>query len=322
MELNLEEFMEKHLEYKAAVNYDFREVMALIHKAKNYYIHEGTALIEVDIPICIVGDIHGQFHDLQRILQAAGGPDGARFLFLGDYVDRGPKSMEVICLLLAFKLAQPDSFYLLRGNHECAYINRTYGFFEELERRFSISQAMQLFKAFNDLFEYFPLAALVRKRILCMHGGLSPYLKSLNDIRKIPMPVCDLPRDCLALDLLWADPKYGIQGFTFNRVRECSYYFGEDVVHEMCKKLDLDLVVRAHQVRYNGYGFFAGQKLITVFSAPRYGQNNNRAGILQIDSEMTASLILLNPVTRDTRGVQMFQRTFNDPRLIYGCQQD
>lgn len=149
-------------------------------------------------------------------------------------------------------------------------INRIYGFWDELSKKFALGIAMKLYKDFNELFSHLPLSALVRGRILCFHGGLSPKLNSIADLKNIRVPFCDPPMNSLEQDLLWADPKYGLKGFEFNKLREVSVQFGEDVVIKLCKKLNLDLIVRAHQVMQNGYGFFANRKLVTIFSAPRY----------------------------------------------------
>ncbi|VDK22236.1 unnamed protein product, partial [Anisakis simplex] len=154
---------------------------------------EGS-LIEVRAPCVIVGDIHGQnefkYEDLHRMFVMTGknGRSGAtmrRYLFLGDYVDRGPHSLECICCLFAYKLTFPKMFNLLRGNHEAAFINKNYGFYQELKDRFNESQALLLWKMFNDVFDYLPLAALVQGKILCMHGGIGPRLNKLDDIRNV-----------------------------------------------------------------------------------------------------------------------------------------
>ncbi|VDN42507.1 unnamed protein product [Gongylonema pulchrum] len=156
----------------------------MIETARVLFSTEG-ALIEVTIPLIVVGDIHGQYADLQRIFAAVGRPGKTRYLFLGDYVDRGPQSLECICALVAWKIAHPKRIFLLRGNHEFASVNREYGFYDELAARFSVGQAMRLWKEFNDLFSILPFSAVIKGKILCMHGGLSPHLESLDDIRNV-----------------------------------------------------------------------------------------------------------------------------------------
>ncbi|CAI0392797.1 unnamed protein product, partial [Linum tenue] len=132
----------------------------------------------------VEGDIHGQYSDLLRLFEYGGFPPEANYLFLGDYVDRGKQSLETICLLLAYKIKYPENFFLLRGNHECASINRIYGFYDECKRRFNV----RLWKSFTDAFNCLPVAALIDDKILCMHGGLSPDLTHLDQIRILPRP--------------------------------------------------------------------------------------------------------------------------------------
>ena len=153
------------------------------------------------------GDIHGQYSDLLRLFEYGGFPPHSNYLFLGDYVDRGRQSLETICLLLAYKVRYPENFFLLRGNHECASINRIYGFYDECKRRYTV----RLWKTFTDCFNTLPAAALIDEKILCMHGGLSPDLKSLDQIKKIHRP-CDVPDQGLLCDLLWSDPNKDTKG--------------------------------------------------------------------------------------------------------------
>ena len=139
-------------------------------------------LVEVDPPINICGDTHGQFYDLLRLFEMGGVPSATqKYLFLGDYVDRSHQSIEVMILLLCYKVKYPENVYLLRGNHECASINRIYGFYDECKRRYNI----RMWRNFVDLFNCMPVSGLVAGRILCMHGGLSPDLESLDKIREI-----------------------------------------------------------------------------------------------------------------------------------------
>lgn len=153
----------------------------------------------------ISGDIHGQYGDLLRLFEYGGFPPDANYLFLGDYVDRGKQSLETICLLLAYKIKYPENFFLLRGNHECASINRIYGFYDECKRRFNI----RLWKTFTDCFNCLPVAALIDDKILCMHGGLSPDLTNLDrsSVRPLAsrtatgMDACDIKQGMLIRDL-------------------------------------------------------------------------------------------------------------------------
>ncbi|KAI6191974.1 Serine/threonine-protein phosphatase [Aphelenchoides bicaudatus] len=318
MALDLRKFIDKHLKFRQAVDYgdEAQELMQLIEIAKTTICRQGDgaseSLINVPIPVNICGDVHGQFFDIQRIFLSMGLPDTKRYLFLGDYVDRGPNSVECISLLLALKICLPNRIYLLRGNHEVSVVNRTYGFWEELQKRFKIGVAMKLFKEFNIIFTHLPLAALVRGRVLCMHGGISPKLRTIEDIRKIRLPFDDPPSNTLEQDLLWSDPAVGVHGFEFNKLREVSVCFGENELRKVCQKNNLDFIVRAHQVMPNGYGFFAGRKLVTIFSAPNYAPElNNKAAILNIDKHMSASFTILNPIEAPClAGAENFKKTF------------
>lgn len=193
-------------------------------------------------PYLAAGDIHGQFGDLLRLFEYGGLPPQANYLFLGDYVDRGKQSLETICLLLAYKIKYPENFFLLRGNHECASINRIYGFYDECKRRYNV----RLWKTFTDSFNCLPVAALIDDKILCMHGGLSPDLTNLDQIRNLSRPT-DVPESGLLCDLLWSDPCKDVRGWGMND-RGVSYTFGPDKVAEFLMQNDMDLVCRAHQV--------------------------------------------------------------------------
>jgi len=183
------------------VNLTEAEVRGLCLKSRDIFVNQ-PILLELEAPIKICGDVHGQYYDLLRLFEYGSFPPDANYLFLGDYVDRGKQSLETICLMLAYKIKYPENFFLLRGNHECASINRIYGFYDECKRRYSI----KLWKTFTDCFNCLPIAALIDEKILCMHGGLSPELSSLDQIKRIMRPT-DVPDTGLLCDMLWSDPE-------------------------------------------------------------------------------------------------------------------
>jgi len=251
----------------------------------------------------LCGDIHGQYHDLLRIFEHCHFPPKANYLWLGDYVDRGKRSMETICLLFAYKIKFPENFFLLRGNHETPSISRIYGFFDECKRRYDV----KLWKNFCSVFNYLPVCAVIDDRVICMHGGLSPDMLTdevsdvyvLFDDSRMPRPA-DVPDSGLLCDLLWSDPQLDLVDFGPND-RGVSVAFGANVVQKFLDKVDMNLVVRAHQVVEDGYDFFAERRLVTLFSAPNYcGEFDNAAGVLSIDENLMCSFTVLRPDTQMT----------------------
>mmetsp|Transcript_34977 Transcript_34977/g.45106 ORF Transcript_34977/g.45106 Transcript_34977/m.45106 type:complete len:329 (+) Transcript_34977:104-1090(+) len=275
------------------------DIITICRAARTVFLSQ-SPLLEVSPPISICGDIHGQFHDLLRIFEMNGFPgepttEGG-YLFLGDYVDRAKQSIETICLLLCYKLIYQETFFLLRGNHECSTLNRIYGFFDECKRRYNV----RLWRIFGDCFNCMPVAAVVGDKIFCTHGGLSPELESLSRIHEIKRPT-EVADEGLLCDLLWADPDPSIRGWG-NNLRGVSYTFGHDVVADFLAKHDLDLICRAHQVVEDGYEFQADRQLVTIFSAPNYcGEFDNAGGILVVRKNMNCSFRILRPSSHETR---------------------
>ena len=260
------------------------ENIEIICELSKEIFRQQPILLELMAPLVICGDVHGQFTDLLKIFEECGYPPHSNYLFLGDYVDRGKQSLETICLLLAYKIKYPENFFLLRGNHECASINRIYGFYDECQRRFSL----HLWKAFTDAFNFLPVAALVNDRIFCMHGGLPRNLERISQIHQILRPT-DIPDKGILCDLLWADPSAEFDGWRAND-RGVSFTFGKDVVNRFRRDNDIDLICRAHQVVEDGYEFFAKRGLVTIFSAPNYcdDMGNNGAMVL-VDHNLLCS---------------------------------
>merc|ERR1719324_331086 len=183
-------------------------------------------LLRLKAPLTIGTDMHGQYFDLLRFMSDAGYPPESNYLFLGDYVDRGKQSVETICLLFCYKAKHPENFFLLRGNHECASITRIYGFYDDCKRRYNI----RIWKGFCETFNRLPFCAVVDDKIFCVHGGLSPELKNLDQIKRIARPT-DVPDTGMVCDFLWADPDKEISGWAESD-RGVSYIFGPDVVQK------------------------------------------------------------------------------------------
>ncbi|KAL2463286.1 Serine/threonine-protein phosphatase [Forsythia ovata] len=209
-------------------------------------------LLELEAPMKICGNIHGQYGDLLRLFEYGGFPPEVNYLFLG-----------------------------------------IYGFYYECNSRFNV----RLWKVFTDCFNCLPVAALVDDKLLCMHGGLSPDLHDLDQIRNIPRPT-DVPDIGLLSDLLWSDPSKEVKGWGMND-RGISYTFGPDKVTEFLTKHDLDLVCRAHEFVEDGYEFFANRQLVTIFSAPNFrGEYDNTGAIMSVDENLMCSFQILKPAEK------------------------
>lgn len=271
----------------------------LIRQAKTV-IEQDNMLLNVQAPVHICGDIHGQYSDLLKIFNKLGHPSSQnRYMFLGDYVDRGKKSIEVVCLLFCFKILYHNDVFLLRGNHETADVSRVYGFHDECKRRGSI----KLWKHFVDVFNVMPVAATVGLAppedpvILCMHGGLSPFLQNYKDINKIKRPT-EVSDEGILCDLLWSDPETEgptfLQGWHQND-RGVSYLFCRDVLHKFLKENKLEMICRAHQVVEDGYEFYGNRELVTIFSAPRYcGEFDNKGGVMTVNESLKCTFTLFD----------------------------
>ncbi|VDP15792.1 unnamed protein product [Onchocerca flexuosa] len=217
-----------------------QEIVSLLGTIRQILLSQ-PPFIEIEPPIKVCGgDLHGQYADLLRLYNRCGFPPDANYVFLGDYVDRDKQSLETICLQFCYKMKYPENFFLLRGNHEYAAINRAYGFYDECNRRYSI----RLWQMFQDVFNNLPFCCLIAEKIFCMHGGLSPKLTSWDQLMHIERPV-DPPNPSIHIDLVRADPDKWVRGWQQN-TRGVSYVFGADVVNSFCQEMNIDLIARFH----------------------------------------------------------------------------
>ncbi|EFJ08171.1 hypothetical protein SELMODRAFT_182535 [Selaginella moellendorffii] len=228
------------------------------------------SLVEVTIPdkchITVCGDIHGQYYDLLNIFEMNGLPSNENpYLFNGDFVDRGSFSVEVILTLFAFKCLYPQGIYLARGNHESQSMNKIYGFDGEVKAKY-FSDVMPEY--FSEIFCALPLAHVLNSKVFVVHGGLfSTDNVKLSDIRAIDR-FKQPPDEGLMCEMLWSDPHPGLGRQPSKRGVGLS--FGSDVTEKFLEQNNLDLVVRSHEVKPEGYEQEHKGKLITVFSAPNY----------------------------------------------------
>lgn len=220
-------------------------------------------LVETRAPIKVFGDIHGQFSDLLSFLAVHGTPwppiksdiQGYRYLFNGDFVDRGAHSLEVVCLLFALKVRFPHQVILLRGNHESSELNQHFGFQEECVKRFNRGEGMLVWRIINRVFHALPVAAVVDERILVVHGGLGPAVRTLDDIAALPRNTTIPDGGAGLVQLMWSDPALtdGDKGFTANKDRGCGVVFGADTVAEFRKRNGIDMIIRSHEPVGDGF---------------------------------------------------------------------
>ncbi|KAI9482952.1 MAG: serine/threonine-protein phosphatase 4 catalytic subunit [Benjaminiella poitrasii] len=258
-----------------------QEVKELCAKAKEILIEESNVQ-RVDAPVTICGDIHGQFHDLKELFRVGGECPDTNYLFMGDFVDRGYYSVETFLLLLALKVRYPDRITLIRGNHESRQITQVYGFYDECTRKFG---SANVWRYCCEVFDYLSLGAIIDDRVFCVHGGLSPSINTVDQIRTIDRKQ-EVPHDGAMCDLLWSDPEE-IDGWGYSP-RGAGYLFGADVVQGFLHANNLDFIARAHQLVMEGYKPMFNDTIVTVWSAPNYCYRcGNIAAILELDDYLT-----------------------------------
>lgn len=283
---------------------DCNELADLCDSAERIFSSEPSVL-QLKAPIKIFGDLHGQFGDLMRLFDEYGSPSTAGdiayidYLFLGDYVDRGQHSLETITLLLALKVEYQHNVHLIRGNHEAADINALFGFRIECIERMGERDGIWAWHRINRLFNWLPLAALIEKKIICMHGGIGRSINHVEQIESLQRPITMEAGSIVLMDLLWSDPTENdsVEGLRPNARGPGLVTFGPDRVMEFCNNNDLQLIVRAHECVMDGFERFAQGHLITLFSATNYcGTANNAGAILVLGRDLVVVPKLIHPL--------------------------
>ncbi|KAE8701964.1 Serine/threonine-protein phosphatase BSL2-like protein [Hibiscus syriacus] len=262
------------------------QVGELCYAAEQLFMQEPTVL-QLKAPVKVFGDLHGQFGDLMRLFDEYGFPSTAGdityidYLFLGDYIE------------------YPENVHLIRGNHEAADINALFGFRIECIERMGENDGIWAWTRFNQLFNFLPLAALIEKKIICMHGGIGRSIHSVEQIEKLERPITMDAGSIILMDLLWSDPTENdsIEGLRPNARGPGLVTFGPDRVTDFCKKNKLQLIIRAHECVMDGFERFAQGQLITLFSATNYcGTANNAGAILVIGRGLVIVPKLIHPL--------------------------
>ncbi|CAF4370759.1 unnamed protein product, partial [Rotaria sp. Silwood2] len=279
-------------------------------------LREEPTLLNIDAPLTICGDIHGQFYDLVKLIEVGGSPSHTRYLFLGDYVDRGYFGIECVFYLWSLKINYPQTFFLLRGNHECRHLTEHFTFKQEC----LVKYTENIYDICMGAFDCLPLAALVNNQFLCVHGGLSPEIHTLDDIKQLDR-FHEPPAQGAMCDLLWSDPAedYGNEEgsltlvatprmsaseissittsseslYLTNAARGCSYFYTYAAINEFLVRNQILSIIRAHEEQDMGYRMYKKSpetgfpSLITIFSAPNYCDvYQNKAAIMKYENNI------------------------------------
>ena len=302
-------FQEIYKHYLSLISTDFRsyetglknlvlpiipsQILQSLCRNVNYFFEREPMLLRLDIDCVIVGDLHGHILDLFRILKQFGTPPNTKYLFLGDIVDRGEFSVETVTLIFLLKVLFPKDIYIIRGNHEFPEMCHNCGFYSELHELYpNVSIEKQFYLAFSNM----PIAALIRNKILCLHGGIGPTISNLTTISNIPRPLNDSSKEPVC-SIVWSDPSNTIQGYSPSS-RGSGHFFGQDVLLKFLQQNSLELLVRGHQCVEKGIDMQFNRRLVTVFSASNYcGSLPNKAGVLSIENNgMKKQATVFNPL--------------------------
>ncbi|GKT26535.1 Serine/threonine-protein phosphatase 2B catalytic subunit [Aduncisulcus paluster] len=261
-----------HFEREGRLSRDFLKFI-LTQATKKF--KELPNIVKINSPICIVGDIHGQYYDLLQLLDIGKWCPAAKYLFLGDYVDRGTFGVECFLTLALLYLQYPEHIMMLRGNHESAHMTKHFNFCTEVCCKYD----EEIYEMFLECFYSLPLCAVVDKKMFCVHGGISPKARSLSDISKI-FRFVEYEPDTALDDLLWSDPAPdgypSSTRFIPNTQRGTASFFGRAAMREFLSRNHLLCIIRGHEVEEKGFRMrkvlpgSAFPPCITVFSAPAY----------------------------------------------------
>ncbi|KJA26497.1 hypothetical protein HYPSUDRAFT_84389 [Hypholoma sublateritium FD-334 SS-4] len=286
------------------------DMKKLCDRVRNLLLEESN-IQPVSSPVTICGDIHGQFWDLLELLRKGGEVPQTSYIFMGDFVDRGHYSLETVSLLLALKARYPDRVTLLRGNHESRQITQVYGFYDECQQKYG---SASVWKSCCGVFDLLNLAAIIDGTTLCVHGGLSPDIRTLDSIRTLSRAQ-EIPHEGAFCDLMWSDPD-DIDNWAVSP-RGAGWLFGGSVVKEFNHVNSLTLIARAHQLVQEGYKYMFDEQLVTVWSAPNYCYRcGNMASIMTLHDDGSRSFAVYDAAPENARDQSQGRRLTNMPYFV------
>jgi len=268
------------------------DLKILCDKVQELLVEESNVQ-PVSAPVIVCGDIHGQFYDLLNLFEKGGNLPDNKYLFLGDYVDRGSFSVEIVLLLMALKINFKNTIVMLRGNHECRQMTTNFNFKKECEVKYD----SEIYNLFMETFDCLPLSCSVNEKFISLHGGLSPDLKKIEDLNTLSR-FQEPPKNGLMCDILWSDPIEKDEDaknvlYMPNAARNCSYIFGAKATKPFLEKNKFLSIVRAHETQLEGFKMHKWNKdidfpsVITIFSAPNYCDvYGNKAAVIKINNNM------------------------------------
>uniref|UniRef100_A0A6B2LD04 protein-serine/threonine phosphatase n=1 Tax=Arcella intermedia TaxID=1963864 RepID=A0A6B2LD04_9EUKA len=243
-------------------------------------------VITLTAPAVVVGNVQGQYDDLLEIFTKASFPPEGQYLFLGDFINRGKQSVEVLTLLLLLKLRHPARVHLLRGHHEAHQMMSVYGALDELAAKYADAHRA-LVPCIVEVFDALPLAAVVEcqgKRFFAVHGGLSPEVRFIAEVDALDR--VKVEEYGPVVDLLWSDPEEIDEAWSAGSRRCGGFAFGEKAVDGFLRDNGLDKILRSHQLVMEGFQCFFDGKVTTLWSASEYmGRINNLGAFLEIDAK-------------------------------------
>ena len=290
-EVNLEELIQK-IEKNEVL--PIKEFDIIFNKAKEILNkRENIAVLKAPITIC--GCINAHFEELKDIFKICGDASNTQYLFLGDYINKGFNSLSVVLLLMVLLVKYPNNITLLRGNHDSRMMSNPYGFYDECIKKYSQQdEGKYIFEKINELFDLFQLAAVIDNEIFCVHGGLSPKLKKIEEINSVDRKL-EIPREGIITDLIWSDPSEEIVEYSPSP-KGAGQLYGEKAVNDFIKENNnISIIIRSHTLVMEGYEYQFNKKLLTIFSAPLYsGRIENVGAVLKLDEKHNYNFIKID----------------------------